>query len=354
MGDARTEATLRRSLGSSYIALMRFDRARPQLEKALATFQGLHDEKEAAWTLFGLAELHDLEGHAAESASVFEQVLEHARRLGKDAPPLLVFSAKDGLATVLSLMLNRRLPEARTLFDEAIGLGDRDSSIPRVRLAQAMGHRAIMLQNEGKRDQAETMYRKALAIGRQEDPNGFWQTSVLFGLATVIAPRDHAGAAELSRQRYQLIASHRGQDNAETAVAKILWARQRGDAGELGEAATQVLEAMEIVRRHYAESSMDRWFALSSSAHVLNQALRYQEAESLAREMLPILETNHLPDNDGRRGESLFELGKALHGEKKDREATEVLKKSATIYEAAGPNSAIMASLVRRLLSQIR
>ena len=85
------------------------------------------------------------------------------------------------------LMLNRRLPEARTLFDEAIGLGDRDSSIPRVRLAQAMGHRAIMLQNEGKRDQAETMYRKALAIGRQEDPNGFWQTSVLFGLATVIA-----------------------------------------------------------------------------------------------------------------------------------------------------------------------
>ena len=113
------------------------------------------------------------------------------------------------------------------------------------------------------------------------------------------------------------------------------WARQRGDAGELGEAATHVLEAMEIVRRHYAESSMDRWFALSSSAHVLNQALRYQEAESLAREMLPILETNHLPDNDGRRGESLFELGKALHGEKKDREATEVLKKSATIYEAA-------------------
>ena len=36
-GDPSTEATLRRSLGSSYGAVMRFDRAKPQLEKALAT-----------------------------------------------------------------------------------------------------------------------------------------------------------------------------------------------------------------------------------------------------------------------------------------------------------------------------
>jgi tetratricopeptide (TPR) repeat protein len=332
----------------------RFDRAKPQLEKALATFQALHDEKEVAWTLSELADLAGAEGRSTDAVQGFEQVLERMKRLGKDAPPTLVFSAEDGLANELSLVLNRRLPEARTLFDEAIALGNRDSSIPRVDLALAMTHRAIILQNEGKRDAPEAMYRRALAIGRREDPNGFWQVDPLLFLATLLAPKDHAGAAELSRQRYELIASHVGPDHPETAIAKILWARQRGDAGEHGEAATQVLEAMEIVRKHYLESSMDRWFALSSSSHVLNQAKRYKEAESLAREMLPILEANHLPDNDGRRGESLFELGKALHGEKKDREAMEVLRKSATIYDAAGPNWAIMARIVRKALSGIK
>jgi len=353
-GDPRIEATLRLSLGSSYLALMRFDRAKPQLERALAIFQGLGDEREVARSLMTLADLADAEGREADAVEGYERVLDQLKHLGKDAPPILIFLTKSRLASTLSLMLNRRLPEARTLLDEAIAIGNRDSSIPRTNLAQAMANRGMMLQTEGKRVEAEAMYRKSLAIGRQEDPNGFWQAGALLGLATLIAPRDHAGAAEISRQRYELIASHQGEDNAQTAIAKILWARQRGDAGELGVAATQVLEAMEIVRKHYPGSSMDRWFALSSSAHVLNQAKRYKEAESLAREMLPILEANHLPENDGRRGESLFELGKALHGQKKDREAREVLNQSATIYDGAGPYSAVMARLVRRELSEIK
>jgi hypothetical protein len=69
-------------------------------------------------------------------------------------------------------------------------------------------------------------------------------------------------------------------------------------------------------------------------AHVLNQAKRYAEAESLVRELLAIFEVNHIPDNDGRRAESLFELGTTLVGQKKSREAAEVLNRSAAIYEA--------------------
>lgn len=353
-GDARTEATLRRSLGSSYLSLMRFDRARPQLEKALAIFRSLHDEKEIAWTEFRLAELSDSEGRAAEAAAAFEQVLAQLKRLGRGAPPLLTFMTENELGNELSLILNRRLPEARAFLDDAIAIGGRDSSIPRTELATAMAHRAIMLQNEGKSEDAEVMYRRALAIGRQEDPNGFWQADPLFGLATLIAPKDPAGAAEFSRERYQLLATHLGPDHAETAISKILWARQRADAGQLGDAPGQVIEAMAIVRQRFLPSSMDRWFALSSSAHVLNKAGRYREAESLAREMLPILEANHLPDNDGRRAECLLELGKALHGEGKDPEARAALTKAAGIYDSAGPPMAGMANWARIILAEIK
>jgi tetratricopeptide (TPR) repeat protein/predicted Ser/Thr protein kinase len=353
-GDARTEATLRRSLGNSYGAVMRFDRSKPQLEKALATFQSLRDEKEVAATLLSLADLDAIEGRSADAVRGYEEVLAHAKHLGKDAPPLLIFSVKNRLAHTLAMNLNRRLPEARAWLDEAIALGNNDSSIPRIGVAVAMANRGIMLYNEGKLKEAEAMYRKSLAMGRQEDPNGEWQGLPLLGLTTLIGPRDPAGAAEFARQRYEVLASHYGPDHASTAVARILWARKRADAGELGDGAAQVLEAMEIVRRRYAPSSMDRWFALSSAAHVLNQAKRFPEAEALSREMLPILDGNHVPDNDLRRAESLFELGRALRGEKKSHEAAEVLKKSAAIYEASPGGSAMnMSKRIRAALQEI-
>lgn len=348
-GDARTEATLRLSLGTSYLSLMRFDRARPHLERALAIFGSLHDAQETAWARFQLAELANSEGRPADAVQGYEDVLT---QMGNKAPPLLMFHTEDALGHTLSLDLNRRLPEARRYLDDAIALGNSDMSIPRTDLAMALAHRAIMFQNDGKRAAAEVLYRKALAVGRQEDPNGFWQADPLFGLATLIAPRDPKGAADLSRQRYELLASRLGSDHPETAISLILWVRQRADAGDLGDAPQQVRQAMAIVRQRYLPSSMDRWFALSSSAHVMNQAARYSEAESLSREMLPILDSNHLPEKDGRRAEALFELGKALHGEQKDREAAQVLRQSAAIYDVGSYPG--MAKWVRQILNEIQ
>jgi hypothetical protein len=86
----------------------------------------------------------------------------------------------------------------------------------------------------------------------------------------------------------------------------------------------------------------------------MNQAKRFGEAESLAREMLPIVEANHLPDNDPRRAQSWLELGTALHGERKDREAAGALEKSAAIYEAAGPLWADAAKRARKLQSEAK
>jgi hypothetical protein len=61
----------------------------------------------------------------------------------------------------------------------------------------------------------------------------------------------------------------------------------------------------------------------------------------------PIMDANHLPDNDPRRAESLLELGNALRGQSKSREAAEVLLKSAAIYDAAGPDWATRARSIR-------
>jgi hypothetical protein len=98
-----------------------------------------------------------------------------------------------------------------------------------------MAHYAGMLQQRmGESGKAEAMYRQALVIGRQQDPTGVWQAFPLFGLSILIAPNDRPGAAELDRQRYELLALNRGVDDGFTALAMILWSRDRILAGKPG------------------------------------------------------------------------------------------------------------------------
>jgi eukaryotic-like serine/threonine-protein kinase len=352
-GDPKTEADLRYSLGATYGTLLRYDRARPQLKKALATYHALGYELEETRTLLRLAEMDDFEGHPDDEVQEFEQALKHLKHMGKNTPPITVFVAKFEFATALATTLNRQLPEARTLFEEAIALGNRDSSIPRVALANGIAHYAGMLhQRTGEYDKAEAMYRQSLVVGRQQDPNGTWQAFPMYGLAMLIASKDPAGSAELDRQRYELLVRNRGVDDGMTALAMILWARHRVIARQPGDAVAQALEAMKSVRKHFLPSSMSYWFAVSNTAFILNSAKRYKEAESMARETSAAIEANRLPEIDGRRAESLLELGKALHGQKRDPEAVPLLKRAEMIYDTSHHPTG--GNWARAVLSEIK
>jgi tetratricopeptide (TPR) repeat protein len=302
-----------------------------------------------------LGKVASVNGRSEEAVQDYEQALEHLNHLGKDAPSRTVFAAKEGLALTLSLVLGRRLPDAQRLLEEAIALADRDSSIPRVNVATAMSLYASNLDKQGKPSEAEAMARKALAIGRQEDADGMWQAQPLYFLGVLIHKKNPAEATALARRRYEVFVNNLGPDNAQTAIAKILWARFRAvSTGEADEAAKQVLEAIEVVRAQFPSPSMERWVGLSSTVFVLNKAKRFKDAEPLAREMLPIVDANRLAQNDPRRAESWLGLGQALHGEKKEREAAEALKKAAAIYDSAGPDWRIRAESARTLLGEIK
>jgi len=219
-GDPRTEALLRRSLANSYESVMRLDRAKPQMERTLAIFRALGDEEELQKTLMDSEILAVAEGRVEDAVGIMDEILGNWKGQGKEAPYMLV-ALKTRLAATLTLTLNRRLPEARRLFDEAIALANNDASISRIYLAQAIAYRAMLLLNEGKASEAEGEFQKALAIGRREDPNGVWQGFSLFDLATLAGQRDPAEAALIARQRYELLASHLGAAHAVSVAANL-------------------------------------------------------------------------------------------------------------------------------------
>jgi tetratricopeptide (TPR) repeat protein len=97
----------------------------------------------------------------------------------------------------------------------------------------------------------------------------------------------------------------------------------------------------------------DLWTPTLIAAYVLNQAKRFGEAEGYARESLAVAPEAHLPEADPRTAESLFELGRALQGEKKYSEAASTTEKSAAMYDRLGPAWARRAAPVGKKLSEM-
>lgn len=325
-----------RPLGSSYTALQRLDRGRTLLESALATFRARGDEKETAETLDRLAENARASGRVEDGVKLLDEALKHVRRLGKQAPPLLVFGVQRNLASLLSEYLNRRLPEAQTLFDNAIAIANRDSSIPRNQLAEAMTRRAGLMMNQ-KPDEAEAMLVKALAVGRQENPGGVWEIVPLYYL-TILHSRkqDFSGAEKFCRQGYEVWVRNVGPDNLNSLIGQTMCARYQAETGETAEAIRQIQAALPIIRKAFAPDNFNLWTPTVSAARIYIKAGLFGEAESYAREALRLVDVQHLPEADTRRAEALFHLGSALIGQKKYVEATPVLQRDEAIYRQLG------------------
>jgi tetratricopeptide (TPR) repeat protein len=250
--------------------------------------------------------------------------------------------------------MNQDLEQAGKLFTEAIELAEREPSIPRSELANARTTQGAMLLN-GKTAEAEAAFYQALALFRRENYEGIAKGQVFYYLAILNSRRDNfVAAAEFARQYYEVNLRNIGPDHERTAQAKIMWARFRAETGETKEAVEQAREAMQVVRRAVPPLSSVLWTPLASASHILSLAGRFDEAEPLAREQLAIVDHQQLPEADARRAGTLFELGIALQGEKKNREAATTFERADRIYEQLGPVWNLRAEQVRKKLSELR
>ena len=353
-GDPLVEATLRKSLGSSYAAVQKHDLARTQLESARATFQRLGRTSDEAEALLALGVNAAYAGVPAESIRYYRAALERLETLGKAASPLVVFRTKHSLADILAAVMNQDLEEAGRLFTEAIALAEREPSIPRTELALAMTERGSLLLNEGPTAEAEAAFYQSLAIYQQQHFEGAGRGQPLYELTILNSRRDNFVAArDFARQFYEVTLQSIGPDHQRTAQAKLMWARFRAETGEVKEAVEQTIEAVPVARRGLPPLSSVLWTPLGCASHVLNLAGRFTDAEPLAREQLAIVDHQLLAEVDARRAATLVELGTALAGEKKYREATSTFERADRVYAQLGPVWALRAEQVRKKLSEL-
>lgn len=135
---------------------------------------------------------------------------------------------------------------------------------------------------------------------------------------------------------------------------EIMWARYRGDTGEIKQAADIIEKALPILRAGLPPLSTSRWTPMLGASHTFNLASRFGEAEPLAREAVAILDHYRIPDVDWRRASTRFELAEALAGEKKYHDAAAAYELTASAYAHLGPIWQNAAAAAQKKAAELR
>lgn len=347
--DPVSEAELRTSLASSYRAVEEPEKARHQLQLALATYRNRGDKVGEARALLILGDTYG-DSSKPEAVKFYRQSLALQKTIGKDVPTILQFDTRLSLGELAS-MFQSDTAEAKQLLQEAIAIARKEPSIPKSSLAVAQGLYGGVLQAQGKEEQAETVLQESLKNFGPENQNSAAKASPLFSLVILHSRRDDFLAArDYAKQYYGLLRSNLGPDHRATLEGLLLWERHRADTGEAAESLGPALAAMSSLRQKYPPMSVGLWFNLRNLAHIQNATADFHAAQLTSEEALAIYDRGTWSHTDTRRAQTLLELAVALRGLHKNVEAQPVLKEALAIYSKSGPLWVRRSQQVRAML----
>jgi serine/threonine-protein kinase len=294
-GQPDVEAGVRRTVGEAWAGLGQFDRAEPELRRALELSRAVYgdDHEEVAKAIDALAGVLKSLGRAA------------------DAEPL----ARESLAIQRARHQN-----------------------PHTAVAQAWTALGSVLQEKGDYDGAEQAHREALAIYGELGARTEGLAETLNDLGVTLGTKGDLAAAEnFQREALSVIRTvHRGPHpdvaSAMTTLASVVWDSRRDRV----EAERLYREALSMRRRVLGDRHPDVAWTLYNYAHMLMEAGDPARAETLALESLGFRGTG-LPDAHPIVGAALQVVGRCRMVRGDPRGAEPVLRESLALRRAAMP-----------------
>jgi serine/threonine protein kinase len=330
--DPRTEAELRLNLGASYVSLSKPDRAIAQLQRALTLFRTVRDYQGAAIALYLEGQNFSELGQIARAIALYRQGLHDLSRLGKDVPKLWQFRLN--LMIGGSLLMLDQFEEARPWLAAAIETGAA-ARVEAWELASADARWGSLLAGEGKFDEAEEMFEKALI----RVPRDYTLAEVVRGARIMVAEYrgDFVRARDLARLDCEHSLQTQGPARVWSSIRCVGWARYRAETGEIEPALMRVRDELPKIREVWNRESDYLWVPLTQAAHVMLKANRFAEADRYARKALHAAEIAGSPANSPWRAEATELLGSALMGERNPVEGLRLLSEAQRMYAQCGP-----------------
>ncbi|MEP7027089.1 MAG: tetratricopeptide repeat protein [Candidatus Eisenbacteria bacterium] len=240
------EAEARRTLGATYRELGAYDKAEPQLGRAVQ-LRSRHpgDGLELATSLEDLGWLRQAQHEPAGAESLFRRSLA-IRRQHLAAADTLVIRSVGNLA--VALQDQDRTSEAESLYREVLALETRRGAVAQRDRADALHNLGTLLQRSGKPKEGEPVLRAALSLRRRllgdRNPD---VANTLQSLAQArIALGDRAEGEVLLREAAETWGRALGEQHPDYATALANLGLLIRDEGRLAEAEPLLRRALDV------------------------------------------------------------------------------------------------------------
>ena len=345
------QATLMETIGRTYVSLGAADKARPQLEGALAArrklFKGDHAAIASSLSSLGRLELAD--GRFDRASDYYRQALTMNERLFGDDRVEVAQSLLD-LGELQKMKGD--LPAAEETLRRSLTLFSGLSGTHTTAASSVMNELAQVLERRGDLAGAEDLYRKAITIDTATLGTDHPQVAHnLHNLAVVLQERGNFDAAgPLFEQSLIMLSKVLGEAHPDTIEALGNYGRYLQDRGELAESEKVLREALTLDEKTRGKDHVQVGYDHVSLGYLLNRRTSYAAAEKEFREALRIyaigLPREHVYVASARTGlgETLIGLGRPDDGYTEETHALEIWRKNVPASDAHIANAeAVMA-----------
>ena len=340
------QATLMETIGRTYLSLGSSDKARPQLEAALAARRKLfhRDHAATASSLGALGRLELADGRLEKAQAYYGDALAMNERLYGEEHAEVAQSLQD-LGELQKMKGD--LPAAESTLRRSLALFSKLSGGQSPAASSVMNELAQVMERRGDLASAEELYRRAIAIDRQTLGTDHPQVAHnLHNLAVVLQERgDFAGARPLFEQSLIMFRKVLGEKHPDTIEALGNYGRYLQDRGELLEAEKVLREALTFDRQARGDDHVQVGYDHVNLGYLLYQRGTYSDAEQEFREALRIytaaLPAGHvyLASAKTGLGETLLELGRLDDGYGEATQALDIWRSNVPADDAHVANA---------------
>jgi tetratricopeptide (TPR) repeat protein len=328
------EAGLRSTIGSTYMALGDFDKAKPHVGRAVDLTQQLYGPGHAS-TARALTARGRLAMAAGDFASARKDFTESLVILTREKSPNLSFL--HSLLGEACLRLNDA-HAARTHMEAALAEMRVQFGTKHVATATLINNVGVVTEETGDQPAAERLFEESASILRSlpgPPPN---LLHPLIGLQRAAFFRgDYGKAKAICEEAYRVAVAQGGEQNRHVSVVMGALALAKAHLGE-PDAEQLARKSVQIQRAVFPPGHFEVSRGLTSLGRVLLLRRKPREAETVLREALTIARKTY-PKNNWRPAETQLFLGSALAAQRRHTEARAMLTAGLREMEAVLPAS---------------
>lgn len=326
------EASIRSTLGNTYVNLGEYDKGKPFLDSAYNINLKLYGlkSKETAESIHDLANYYDWIGEYKMADSLYGKSIEIFREVLEK--PTKIFG--DALNNHAIVKMNfYQNDEAEKLYLEAIEVSKKVEGEKTRNLAVMMNNLAISYMDVGKLDESELYYKKSLAIileilggNRPEAGSSYNNIARLY-----MIKKQFDSAEVYLKKSYELKYNLKGKDHPDVGLALNNFGVLEFHRKNYEESENYFLDAVKQYRKTYAEDHPLIATSYNWLGRIYTNTEEYGLAEKYLRKSLAI-RVEKMPEDNWEIYSTEGELGISLVKLNKLNEAEKLLTKSYEYY----------------------